>query len=113
MLELTTFQIFFMVLHGALLVFLVAFLTRGASDKKDNVVNLQKAKRRRKKKKKSAKQKPSFSFTPSPQPAAASREVREVREVRDVTNLLEARSAQPAPEMVRYSLSTGQRRSSW
>jgi hypothetical protein len=113
MLELTTFQIFFMVLHGALLVFLVAFLSRGASHKKDNVVSLNDVKRRRRKKKRKKsvpKAAPTFTTPMSAEPAA--RDVRDVREVREIRELLEARNSNTAPDMVRYSLASGQRKSS-
>ena len=110
MLELTTFQIFFMVLHGTLLVFLVAFLSRGASQKKDNVVSLNDVKRRRRKKKrKKSTPKPAPVFTQQPVPQPAARDVRDVREVREIRDLIEARSG---GDPVRYSLAGGQRKSS-
>ena len=77
MLEISNYQIFYMILHGCLILFAFAFLFRGSTKPKGSTVvsyrEFQRQKHHRKR-----RQRPPRSTTP---PAQSVREVREVTEV--------------------------------
>lgn len=109
MLELSAFQIFFMVLHGAVMIFVASYFMHGNNNRRDNVVPHSELKKRRKKKKKSAaparaSRRPTPAYSPNFQPQE--REVREVREVRELLDSSET------PTLVGYQLSPAQRKTS-